>query len=80
MSDLTPRQRRALGLLFPNGTVARGLSIYLELKKEGFVRLNANKRYELTRLGAELIAALPEAELGRRLPTISPKEKFDRGR
>lgn len=52
---LTRRQRHFLELLYPDGTIAIGLTVGADLRLMGLVRIAKYGRYGITEAGAQAI-------------------------
>jgi hypothetical protein len=51
MTFLTRREKRFLDLLYPDGSVSVDLTVGALLHQKGYVQVNKQGRYELTRKG-----------------------------
>ncbi len=50
-NKLTPRELRFLKIMYPEGTVAVGLSVGDDLRRRGYIELAKRDRYKLSRKG-----------------------------
>lgn len=61
---LTASERRALALLYPDKSVAIGLSVFADLRRKGLVEIDRRKwRYVLTSAGRAVVERPAQGEM-----------------